>query len=240
MSKELDTCSEKISFSASDDWDLIQIIAHQLSSRDPRIQVKELVDNALDAFSRMNFSPLDGKQVKVIIRKKDKRNPHIKIVDNGPGWEPHKSSTDNLLGFPNFEYTVKHIGDSIKKKHAEFTKASAEGRAVGQFAIGLFSFWALGDRLTIYSRSLLEKGKNGPCSKMIWLKEVRDAEIVHNVDPPVELLNKAGSVVIIDQLQKAQMNPITGNILTTYLSRACRTVLMKNPDIELSIDDHGT
>jgi hypothetical protein len=239
MSDEPNNRAEKISFSASDDWDLIQIIAHQLSSRDPRVQIKELVDNALDAFSRVKFSSPDGKLVKVIIRKKDKRDPHIKIIDNGPGWEPHQSADDRLQDFPDFEYTVKHIGDSIKKKYAEFKKASDEGRSIGQFAIGLFSFWALGERLTIFSRSILKNGRIGPCSKMVWLKEVRDATIEHNVDPPSELLQKAGSVVIIDQLQKAQMNSITGNILSTYISRSCRTVLMKNPDIELSIDDHG-
>ncbi len=75
---------------------------------------------------------------------------------------------------------------------------------------------------------------------MVLLKEVRDATIEHNINPPTELLQKAGSVVIVDELQKAQMNQITGNILSTYLSRACRTVLMKNPDIEVLIDDHGT
>ncbi len=239
MSNTTVNLEEKISFSASDEWDLIRIIANQLSSRDTRVQVKELVDNALDAFSRVNFSPLEGKQVKVVIRKKDKHDPHLKIFDNGPGWEPHKVQTDKLFGLPDFEYTVKHIGDSIKKKGFEFQKASEEGRSVGQFAIGLFSFWALGCRLTIYSRSYLGNGKIGPCSKMIWVKEAKDATITHNIEPPIELSRKAGSLVVIDRLQKSQMNSITGNILCTYLSRACRTVLMKNPDIELVIDDHG-
>jgi len=230
---------ERIPFSASDEWDLIRIIAQQLSSRDPRVQVKELVDNALDAFSRVQYSPSDGKQVSVIIRKKDRHDPHIKVFDNGPGWEPHRDAVNQTQGMPDFEYTVKHIGDSIKKKFAEFRKASDEGRAVGQYAIGLFSFWALGGRLTVHSRSLLENGKIGPCSTMTWLKEVKDATIKHNVEPPPELSKRAGSIIVVDQLQKAQMNLITGNILATYLSRACRTVLMKNADIELVIDDHG-
>lgn len=231
---------ERIPFSASDEWDLIKIIAHQLSARDPRAQVKELIDNALDAFSRVQYSPLEGKQVTVAIRKKDKRNPHIKVFDNGPGWEPHNNEGDPRRGMPDFEYTVKHIGDSIKRKFAEFQKASEEGRAVGQYAIGLFSFWALGGRLTVYSRSILNNGEIGPCSKMIWLKEVKDATITHDVEPPPELSRRSGSVVVVDQLQKTQMTLITGNILTTYLSRANRTVLMKNTDIELIIDDHGS
>jgi hypothetical protein len=231
---------EKIPFSAADEWDLIKIIAQQLSSRDPRVQVKELVDNALDAFSRKQYTPLNGKQVCVLIRKKDKRNPHIKVVDNGPGWEPHRAASDPGFQMPDFEYTVKHIGDSIKKKYAEFQKASDEGRLIGRYAIGLFGFWALGGRLTIYSRSLLEDGSVGPCSMMTWHKEVKDATIKHNVDAPPELSKRPGSVVIVDELQKTQMNLITGNILATYFSRACRTVLMKNADLELVVDDHGS
>jgi hypothetical protein len=140
---------------------------------------------------------------------------------------------------PDFEYTVRHVGDSIKKKYAKFQKASDEGRSIGQYAIGLFSFWALGGRLIIYSRSLLENGAVGPCSMMTWLKEAKDATIKHAVEAPPELSKGAGSIVVVDQLQKTQMNLITGNILATYLSRACRTVLMKNADIELVIDDHG-
>ena len=63
-------CEEKIPFSASNEWDLIRFIALQLSSRDPRVSVKELIDNAFDAFSSMEYSPSDGKQVKIILRKK--------------------------------------------------------------------------------------------------------------------------------------------------------------------------
>ena len=231
-------CEEKIPFSASNEWDLIRFIALQLSSRDPRVSVKELIDNAFDAFSGMEYSPSDGKQVKIILRKKDRHNPHIKVFDNGPGWEPHKGATDPRKGMPDFEYTVEHIGDSIKKKFAAFQKATAEGRSTGQFGLGLFSFWALGERLTVYSRSVLENGRTGPCSMMVWQKEVKDATIRHGVEPPQELLKRAGTLLVIEQLQKTQMNLVTGNILTTYVGRACRPVLMKT-GIELVIDDHG-
>lgn len=75
---------------------------------------------------------------------------------------------------------------------------------------------------------------------MVWLKETKEATIKHNVELSLELSKRAGSAIIVDRLQKTQMNLVTGNILSTYLSRACRTVLMKNADIELVIDDHGT
>lgn len=231
-------CERKIPFSTPNDWDLIRYIALQLSSRDPRMSVKELVDNAFDAFSRMQYSPPDGKKIDVLIRKKERHNPHIKIFDNGPGWEPHKDATDPRQGMPDFEYTVEHIGDSIKRNLADFQKAAAEGRSTGQFGAGLFSFWALGERLTVYSRSVLENKKLGPCSMMVWLREVKDATITHGVEPPSELLNRPGSLVVIERLQTEQMNTITGNMLATYVGRACRPVLMKT-GVELTIDDHG-
>jgi hypothetical protein len=242
MSNTATGCEQKVPFSASSEWDLIRFIALQLSSRDPRVSVKELIDNAFDAFSStraMKYRTQETKQVRVTIRKKQRSNPHIKVFDNGPGWEPHKDAADPRQGMPDFEYTVEHIGDSIKKKFAEFQKATAEGRSTGQFGLGLFSFWALGERLTIYSRSALENGGIGPCSMMIWLKEVKDATIKHGVDPPPELSKKAGSLLIIENLQKTQMNLITGNMLSNYVGRACRPVLMKT-GIELLIDDHGS
>jgi hypothetical protein len=238
MSSGTTGCEEKIPFSASDEWGLIRYIALVLSSRDPRACVKELIDNAFDAFSRMQYSPPEGKQINVIIRKKDQHNPHIKVFDNGPGWEPHKDAANPRQGMPDFEYTVEHIGDSIKRKLAEFQKASAEGRSTGQFGAGLFGFWALGNRLSVYSRSALDNGKVGPCSMMVWLKEVKDATIRHGVDPPPELSKRAGSLLVIEQLQKAAMNLVTGNQINTYIGRACRPVLMKT-GIELLIDDHG-
>jgi hypothetical protein len=241
MSKGEREAGEKIAFGARDDWDLISIIAHALSSKDPRNSIKELTENALDVFSgvRARHLPLEGRSVDVVIRKKDRKAPHIKVVDNGPGWEPHKDPNDSKYGKPDFEYTIKNIGNSIKKKYAEFNKAREEGTAVGQFAIGLFSFWALGGRLTVYSRSVLDDGTVGPCSLMVWHKEVRDAVIKHDIDPPPELASEPGTVVMIDQLEKAQMNLVTGNILGKYLGRACRTLLMRS-GVSLVIDDHGS
>lgn len=239
MSSGTTGCEEKIPFSTPNEWDLIRYIALQLSSRDPRVSVKELIDNAFDAFSEVRYSPPGGKRITVIIRKKDRHNPHIKVLDNGSGWIPHRDIGDPKQGMPDFEYTVEHIGDSIKRKLAEFQKAMAEGRSTGQFGAGLFSFWALGERLTVYSRSTLDNGKIGPCSMMIWLKEVKEAIIKHGVESPPELSNMSGSLVVIEQLQKAQMNFITGNMLAAYVGRACRPVLMKT-GIELVIDDHGS
>jgi len=62
---------------------------------------------------------------------------------------------------------------------------------------------------------------------MVWLRLDREASILHNVEPPNELSKNSGCVVIVDQLEKARMNLVTGTSLSKYLARACRTTLMK-------------
>ncbi len=221
MTLRVKLVEEKVRFSAPDDWTLIKHIG-QMQSTNPLRSIKELVDNSIDAFARdSSYSPKEGKIVKVEIEKNGTRR-YIKVTDNAVGWEP-----DPALEKPNFEFSVKHIGDSIKKYLKEYEKAREEGLAIGQYALGLLSFWALGNRLTVFSRCHLPDGKIGICSKMIWLRNVEEATIVHNVTPPQELAHDSGCVVIVDQLEKARMNLVTGNQLRKFLARACRSRLMK-------------
>lgn len=220
MSQQVKLEEKTVRFSTRDDWDLIKHIGQMLSTN-PLRSIKELVDNSIDAFARdPSYSPKMGKIVKVEIDKNG-THAHIKVTDNALGWEPDSAGT------PNFEFSVQHIGDSIKKYLKEYQKAREEGVAIGQYALGLLSFWALGDRLTVFSRCLLPDGKIGICSKMVWLRYVENAVIIDDVKPPNELAKSSGCVMIIDQLEKARMSLVTGNQLKKYLSRACRSRLMK-------------
>ena len=220
MPQQVQLEEKTVRFSTPDNWILIKHIG-QMQSTNPLRSIKELVDNSIDTFARdPSYSPKKGKMVKVEINKNG-THAHIKVYDNALGWEPDPS------GRPNFEFSVQHIGDSIKKYLKEYQKARKEGVAIGQYALGLLSFWALGNRLTVFSRCLLPNGKIGSCSKMVWLRYVEEAIIIDDVKPPNELANNSGCVVIVDQLEKARMNLVTGNQLKKYLARACRSRLMK-------------
>lgn len=209
-----------VRFSTPDNWILIKHIG-QMQSTNPLRSIKELVDNSIDTFARdPSYSPKGGKMVRVEINKNGVR-AYIKVYDNALGWEPNRS------GRSNFEFSVQHIGDSIKKYLKEYQKARKEGAAIGQYALGLLSFWALGDRLTVFSRCRLPSREIGSCSKMVWLRYIEEATIIDEVKPPNELANSSGCVVIVDQLEKARMNLVTGNQLQKYLARACRSRLMK-------------
>lgn len=220
MQKKLIVEERRIRFSTPDDWTLIEHIG-RIQSVNPLRSLKELVDNAIDAFARdPSYLPKEGKKVKIEIQKKGARGS-IKVTDNALGWQPDPE------GKPNFEFSVQHIGDSIKKVMKEYKKARDEGLAIGQFALGLLSFWALGVRLTIFSRCRLDDKEIGSCSRMVWLRYVREATISDDVTAPKELSQSSGCVVIVDQLEKARMSLVTGTQLQKYLARACRTRLLK-------------
>jgi len=222
----------RVRLSTPDDWTLIEHIG-RMQSVNPLRSIKELVDNAIDAFARdPTYFPLGGRIVKVEIGKSG-GSEYIKTVDNALGWECNVASS-----MPNFEYSVKHIGDSIKKYLREYQKARDEGTAIGQYALGLLSFWALGNRLTVFSRCRLPNGKIGNCSKMIWIRYNPEAAITDNVEPPPELSRGSGCVVIIDELEKARMSLVTGTSLQKYLARNCRTRLMKT-DVNLGVHYQG-
>jgi hypothetical protein len=221
MPQEVKLEERKVRFSTPDNWILIEHIG-RMQSTNPLRSIKELVDNAIDAFARdPSYSPNEGKAVKIEMGRSG-GGEHIKITDNALGWELNPNS-----GMPNFEFSVEHIGDSIKKYVKEYQKAREEGVAIGQYALGLLSFWALGNRLTVFSRCRLSNKTIGKCSKMLWLRYNEQATILDDVGPPVELEQRSGCVVIVDELEKARMNLVTGNSLQKYLARACRTRLMK-------------
>jgi len=220
MSKQVAIEERKIRFSTPDDWILIKHIG-QMQSTNPLRSLKEIVDNSIDAYARdPSYLPKGGKRVVVEIHKRGARG-YIKVKDNALGWEPDPQ------GNPDFEFSVQHIGDSIKKIMKEYQKAREEGVAIGQYALGLLSFWALGHRLTIFSRCRLEDGKIGRCSKMVWMRYVEEASIIDDITPPKELANTSGCLVVVDQLESARMSLVTGTQLRKFLARACRSRLMK-------------
>lgn len=112
-----------------DDWNAITIIA--LSQQNPLKAVAEFVENSIDASAR-NIT---------IIRGRDKGQHFLRIKDDGQGIPKDES------GLPNFQYVATHICDSIKRQ----LKAKGERGMQGEFGIGLFSFWTVGEELLLTS-----------------------------------------------------------------------------------------
>jgi len=115
-----------------DDWNAITIIASSQSN--PLKAVAEFVENSIDA----------GATEVEIIRGREKKEPYLRIRDNGRGIPKDDQ------GLPNFKYVATHICDSIKRQ----LKASGAGAGLqGEFGIGLLSFWTVGETLRMRSPS---------------------------------------------------------------------------------------
>jgi hypothetical protein len=113
-----------------DDWNAIRIIA--LSQSNPLKAVAEFVENSIDAHAKSI----------TITRVRERGAHYLAIKDDGDG-VPRDAD-----GLPDFKYVATHICDSIKRR----LKADGSGAGLpGEFGIGLFSFWTVGDTLTLTS-----------------------------------------------------------------------------------------
>ncbi len=110
-----------------DPFELIRWLA--LSQPDPRKALAELVQNSLDAGARKIH----------ITRVREKREPCLKIVDDGEGVIPELDRFDAL------QYIATHIGHSRKRSLSP--QQRLELMTQGQYGIGLLGFWSLGEIL---------------------------------------------------------------------------------------------
>ena len=218
---------QRVELTSPSTWELIEIIA-KTQATNPLRTIKELVDNALGS---------GAKEVVVQIRKKGphRRAPKVIVRDNGHGWHVIEDSDDPNFGQPNLWYTASHIGHSIKSRWDEYVKRRDAGLEVGQFGIGLLSFWALGERMTITTRSRTRDGGLTPSARMTWYREKSHADIEPSCSRGLEA---SGTEIVIEGLIKSQSSLVYGRTVVDYLSNACRAFLMKT-GARLLVDDHG-
>src|ERR1035437_10363507 len=122
--------NERGKLKIGDDWNAIRIIA--LSQSNPLKAIAEFVENSIDA---------NAKTI-TITRGREHGGHYLAVKDDGDGVP---RDTD---GLPDFKYVATHICDSIKRR----LKADGNGTwLLGEFAIGLLSFWTVGNTLTMTS-----------------------------------------------------------------------------------------
>jgi hypothetical protein len=122
--------SESGKLRIGDDWNAIRIIA--LSQSNPLKAIAELVENSIDAHAKTI----------AITRGREHGEHYLTVKDDGDGVlrDPN--------GLPDFKYVATHICDSVKRR---LKAGGAGGGLQGEFAIGLLSFWTVGDTLTMTS-----------------------------------------------------------------------------------------
>ena len=218
---------EKVELTSPSTWELIEIIA-KTQATNPLRTIKELVDNALGSGAHI---------VVVEIRKKyaHKGSPRVVVRDDGNGWHVINDPNDPNCGQPNLWYTARNIGHSIKSRWNEYIKKRDAGLEVGQFGIGMLSFWALGQRMTITTRSKMPDGTLTPSARMTWYRGNPQADIEPSC---AKGLDSPGTEVVIEELIKSQSGLVNGRTVVDYLSNACRAFLAKT-GAKLQVDDHG-
>ncbi len=130
---------------------LLDIVIHSLYT-DKEIFVRELISNAADALEKLKFLQTSGKPVfqpdlenKISVTSDDTAHT-LTFTDSGIGMT-HDELIENLG-------TIAHSGSKA------FLKQLAENKGdtslIGQFGVGFYAAFMVGDKVSVYSRSYQE------------------------------------------------------------------------------------
>ncbi len=129
---------------------LLNILIHSLYT-DRDIFLRELISNASDAISRVNFELLTNKDVldpdvepKILI-KTNKEDKTITISDTGVGMDQEEIMQN--LG------TIAHSGAREFLEAAAKSGESDISNIIGQFGVGFYSAFMVSDKIEVKSRS---------------------------------------------------------------------------------------
>ncbi|PVU92719.1 hypothetical protein BB561_003643 [Smittium simulii] len=135
---------------------LLQIVAHSLYSQ-REVFVRELISNASDAMEKLRYlslsdSTLEGEGVSQINIDIDSEKKTITIQDFGIGMTEQELREN--LG------TIARSGSKkyIESLNGENDSNEASKNIVGQFGVGFYSGFMVGDTMEVYSRSAKEGG----------------------------------------------------------------------------------
>ncbi|OMJ20382.1 V-type proton ATPase 16 kDa proteolipid subunit, partial [Smittium culicis] len=137
---------------------LLQIVAHSLYSQ-REVFIRELISNASDAMEKLRYLSLtdttlhsqDSPQIDIFV---DKDKKTISIQDNGIGMT-EKELIENL-GTIARSGSKKYI-ESLNS--GETNSSEAAKNIVGQFGVGFYSGFMVGDSIEVFTRSAIEGSK---------------------------------------------------------------------------------
>jgi hypothetical protein len=188
-----------------DQWNAINIIAH--SQTHPLKAICELTENAIDA----------GATHVHILRRRQKGDVYLEVVDNGRGVAPDED------GDPDFLRIATHLCDSMKR-HLD---AQHRQGVHGEFGIGLLSFWSLGNELRMIA--------GGPTGVLHEL-ELKRGGRTYTIRPVRGQLPTGGTRVIVGPLLEATKKLVTGEKVARYLSAELRDRI-RNTGVKIEVVD---
>ena len=163
-----------------------------MSQSNPLKAIAELVENCIDAKA----------STVTITRGREHGRHFLAIRDDGDG-VPRGDD-----GRPDFRYVATHICDSIKRR----LKAEGSTGLQGEFGIGLLSFWAVGDELTMTST-----GADQRAYQMV----MRKGDPGYSITPKRALFAERGTELKIAPLLEG-IRGLSGEKIQWYLAAELR------------------
>ena len=168
---------------------LLDIVIHSLYT-DKEIFVRELISNSADALEKLKFLQTSGKPVfqpetelKVAIATDDSAHT-ITFTDTGIGMT-HDELIENLG-------TIAHSGSKAFLKQLAENKGDAS--LIGQFGVGFYAAFMVGDKVSVYSRSY-EEDAQGWC----WTSDGKGG---YELEPAADLPRGTKIVVHLKEDEK--------------------------------------
>lgn len=206
-----------------DEWKAFTLLV-RAQSKHPLDFVREAVHNSLDA---------GASRIGVHIVRSPKGVPTaLRITDNGSG-APSKRSPDGSsevllksdprhpdwgdFGRPELEYIPRHAADSLKA-------GAPRESTVGEFGIGLYTFWALGETFTLTTRARRPNTKPTDTWRLVMVRDQRRTHYQPVAFSPE--IPQTGTVVEVDGLRDEALALLKPERVSSWLSEQLRQRLL--------------
>jgi len=172
---EQNTNSESLPFRA-ETRQLLNILIHSLYT-DHEIFLRELISNASDALTRMNFEMLTNREILDpeaelgIWITTDPAARTLTIRDTGIGLT--RSEMEENLG------TIAHSGAKAFMQAAKNQESADLSNIIGQFGVGFYSVFMVADKVEVASHSF---NKSEPSAE--WVSDGQETYSIHEYDKP--------------------------------------------------------
>ncbi len=222
---------------------LLYILAHSLY-KDRDIFLRELVSNASDALTRLQFEALTNNN---ILDAEAELAIHVEVPENGEGEPKRIVIRDSGIGMTHDEI-VRNLGTIAQSGAREFMARLNKGdvdpsEVIGQFGVGFYSVFMAANRVRVVSRSYLKDA-----AAVAWTsdggdtfavepatKPDRGTEIIVELKPDAEELANAWR---LRQIIKKYSDYVRFPIYVNGEQANQRDSLWRKPPAEVKADDY--
>jgi hypothetical protein len=198
---------------------------------DPKIAVRELIQNAADAIRARRILLKDPEFGRIVVRRrKIKSSTWLEVEDDGIGMS-ERVLTGSLLDFGNSFWR----GTIVRE---EFPGLIAEGmQPTGKFGVGFFSVFMVGDIVTVTSRRFDQAAES---ARTLEFRGGLDARPILREPSPDETMPNGGTRVSVKLAEKHEperdLHARRNSLHEAPMTSLAGLVAGISPDIDVDID----